>query len=63
MACVVCVVLVFDWRIRNVRRNPVEYPRNVLFTAGRRGFWSRSDTIGVGATVESRPRRGLISWV
>ena len=63
MAYVVCVVLFFYPRVRNVRGNPVAHPRNVLFTAGRRGFLSRSGIVGGGAMVESRPRRGSISWV
>ena len=61
MARVVCVVLVFDPRVRNDRRNPVAHPRNVLFTAGGRGFLSPSGTVGRGAMINSRPRRGSIS--
>ena len=57
------VVSFFDPRLRNVRGNPVAYPRNVMFTAGRRGSLSRSGTGGGGAMVERRPRRGSTSWV
>ena len=63
MACVVCLVLCLGPRDRNVRGNPVAYPQNVLFTAGRRVFLSRSSRVGGGAMVKSRPRRGSISWV
>ena len=31
MACVVCVVLSFDTRVRNVRETPVAYSRNVFY--------------------------------
>ena len=57
-----CASLCFLTRA-SVRGNPVAYPRNVLFTAGRRGLLSRSGTVRGGAMVESRPRRGSISWV
>ena len=40
---------------------PFANPRNVLFTAGRRGFISRSGTVGGGAMVDNRRRRGLTS--
>ena len=45
----------FDPRVRNVRGDLAAYPRNVLFTAGRRGFLSRSGTAGGDAMVESHP--------
>ena len=54
MASIACVVLFSDPRVRNVRGNPVAYPRSVLFTAGRRDFLSRSGTVRGGEPTASR---------
>ena len=58
-----CESFFFNPRVRNVRGNPVAYPRNILFTAGRRGFLQQSGTVRGGAMIKSRPRRGSILWV